>query len=118
MERLPDLTGLKSEVIIPEYSRNVYDHAIRMLGVKIIEVKTPEEMEAAFNERTALVYILAGPGDEGPLGTQSVSAVAKKHNVPVIVDAVAGIFTFLNVHLGRGVTSVAYSGGKCIRGPQ
>lgn len=118
MERLPDLTGLKSEVIIPEYSRNVYDHAIRMLGVKIIEVKTPEEMEAAFNERTALVYILAGPGDEGPLGTQAVSAVAKKHNVPVIVDAAAEILTFPNVHLGRGATAVAYSGGKCIRGPQ
>src|SRR5689334_2601930 len=42
MQRLPDLAGLKSEVIIPEYSRNVYDHAIRMLGVKIIEVKSPE----------------------------------------------------------------------------
>src|SRR5581483_10573578 len=38
MERLPDLTGLKNEVIIPEYSRNVYDHAIRMVGVKIVEV--------------------------------------------------------------------------------
>ena len=53
MQRLPNLTGLKNEVIIPEYSRNVYDHAIRMLGVTIIEVKTPAEMEAAFNERTA-----------------------------------------------------------------
>ena len=38
MQRLPNLTGLKSEVIIPDYSRNVYDHAIRMLGVKMIEV--------------------------------------------------------------------------------
>lgn len=118
MQRLPDLTGLKSEVIIPEYSRNVYDHAVRMLGVKIVEVKTPEELESAFNERTAMVYILAGPGDEGPLGTQAVSAVAKKHNVPVFVDAAAEILTFPNVHLGRGATCVAYSGGKCIRGPQ
>ena len=77
MERLPDLTGLKSEVIIPAYSRNVYDHAIRMLGVKIIEVNDPSELEAAFNERTALVYILAGPGDTGPLGTQAVSEVGQ-----------------------------------------
>lgn len=118
MQRLPDLTGLKSEVIIPEYSRNVYDHAIRMLGVKIVEVKSPEELESAFNERTAMVYILAGPGDEGPLGTQAICTVAKKHNVPVIVDAAAEILTFPNVHLGRGATAVAYSGGKCIRGPQ
>src|SRR5215470_6646742 len=39
MQRLPDLSGLKNEVIIPSYSRNVYDHAIRMLGVKIVEVR-------------------------------------------------------------------------------
>lgn len=118
MQRLPDLTGLKSEVIIPEYSRNVYDHAIRMLGVKIIEVRDRAALEAAFNERTAMVYILGGPGDEGPLGTQVVSEVARRHNVPVIVDAAAEVLTFPNVHLQRGASAVAYSGGKCIRGPQ
>lgn len=118
MQRLPDLTGLKSEVIIPSYSRNVYDHAARMLGVKIIEVNSPAELEAAFNEKTAMVYILAGPGDEGPLGTKAVSDVAKKHGVPVFVDAAAEILTIPNVHLERGATAVAYSGGKCIRGPQ
>jgi hypothetical protein len=96
----------------------VYDHAIRMLGVKIVEVKNPADLESAFNERTAMVYILAGPGDEGPLGTQAISQVAKRHNVPVIVDAAAEILTFPNVHLQRGATAVAYSGGKCIRGPQ
>jgi seryl-tRNA(Sec) selenium transferase len=118
MERLPDLTGLKNEVIIPAYSRNVYDHAIRMVGVKIIEVNSPAELEQAFNERTAMVYILAGPGDEGPLGTKVIAEAAKPHNVPVIVDAAAEILTIPNVHLGRGATAVAYSGGKCIRGPQ
>ncbi len=118
MQRLPNLSGLKSEVIIPDYSRNVYDHAIRMLGVKIIEVKTPAELEAAFNERTALIYIYAGPGDEGPLGTKAVSEIAGRHQVPVIVDAAAEGLTFPNVHLQRGATAVAYSGGKCIRGPQ
>jgi L-seryl-tRNA(Ser) seleniumtransferase len=119
MQRLPDLTGLKSEVIIPAYSRNVYDHAIRMLGVKIVEVREPGELEAAFNERTAMVYILGGPGDDGPLGTRVVAAVAKRKNVPVIVDAAAEILTLKpNVHLERGASAVVYSGGKCIRGPQ
>lgn len=118
MQRLPNLEGLKNEVIIPEYSRNVYDHAIRMLGVKIIEVKTPAELEAAFNERTALIYIYAGPGDEGPLGTKAVSDIARPHNVPVIVDAAAEGLIIPNLHLQRGATAVAYSGGKCIRGPQ
>jgi D-glucosaminate-6-phosphate ammonia-lyase len=119
MQRLPDLTGLKNEVIIPSYSRNVYDHAIRMLGVKIVEVREPSELEAAFNSRTAMVYILGGPGDDGPLGTRVIAEVAKRKNVPVIVDAAAEILTIHpNVHLERGATAVAYSGGKCIRGPQ
>jgi D-glucosaminate-6-phosphate ammonia-lyase len=118
MQRLPNLTGLKSEVIIPEYSRNVYDHAIRMVGTKIITVNTPAELEQAFNDRTALAYILAGPGDEGPLGTAVLAEACKRHNVPLIVDAAAEILTIPNIHLKRGATAVAYSGGKCLRGPQ
>src|SRR5258708_21662734 len=55
MQRLPNLTGLKNEVIMPRYSRNVYDHAVRTLGVKIIEVDTAEQLQAAFNARTAMV---------------------------------------------------------------
>ena len=118
MQRLPDLTGMKNEVIIPEYSRNVYDHAIRMVGTKIITVHNADELEKAFNERTVMAYILAGPGDEGPLGTTVVAEACKRHNVPLVVDAAAEILTIPNVHLQRGATAVAYSGGKCIRGPQ
>ena len=66
-----------------------------------------------------MVYILGGPGDEGPLGTKAISDVAKKHGVPVVVDAAAEILTLKpNVHLARGASVVVYSGGKCIRGPQ
>ncbi len=119
MQQLPDLAGLKNEVIIPSYSRNVYDHAVRMVGVKIVEVKDPSQLERAFNERTAMVYILGGPGDDGPLGTRVIAEVAKRHKVPLLVDAAAEILTVKpNVHLERGATAVAYSGGKCIRGPQ
>jgi uncharacterized pyridoxal phosphate-dependent enzyme len=118
MERLPDLTGLKNEIIIPTYSRNVYDHAVRMVGTTIIEVSQASELEGAFNEHTAMVYILAGPGDEGPLGTEAISNVARRHNVPVLVDAAAEVLTIPNLHLKRGATAVAYSGGKCLRGPQ
>ncbi len=119
MQRLPNLTGLKSEVIVPAYSHNVYDHAVRMLGAKLVLVNERADLESAFNERTAMVYILAGPGDDGPLGTRVIAEVARRRNVPVLVDAAAEILTLKpNVHLQRGATAVAYSGGKCIRGPQ
>lgn len=118
MQRLPDLTGLRNEVIIPAYSRNQYDHGLRMLGVKVIEIRDIAELEPAIHSRTALIYILAGPKDDGPLGTAAIAAIAKKHNVPVLVDAAAEVLTIPNVHLQRGATAVAYSGGKCLRGPQ
>jgi len=119
MQRLPNVAGLKNEVIVPAYSHNVYDHAARMVGVKLVVVKDKSELESAFNERTAIVYILAGPGDDGPLGTKVICEVARRKNVPVIVDAAAEILTLKpNVHLARGANAVAYSGGKCIRGPQ
>ncbi len=42
----------------------------------------------------------------------------RQKRVPVLVDAAAEILTVPNVHLENGATLVAYSGGKCIRGPQ
>ena len=119
--RIPDLTGFeKTEVIIPSSSRNVYDHAIRNIGVKIIEVTTPEELENALNTHTAMIYVMAfdesQPGQ--PLSLETVVKIAKPHKVPVLVDAAAEILTIPNVHLQRGADLVVYSGGKAICGPQ
>ena len=118
--RIPDLRGFaKDECVIPRHSRNVYDAAVRAVGVRVVEVDSAEELEAAFGPRTALVYILAGPNaDEGPLRTQAICAAASKRGVPVLVDAAAEILTRPNVHLELGADLVAYSGGKCLRGPQ
>jgi seryl-tRNA(Sec) selenium transferase len=118
--RVPDLRGFpKDECIIPRHSRNVYDAAVRAVGVKVVEVDSTEELEAAFGPRTALIYILAGPNaDGGPLRTQAVCEAAKRRGVPVVVDAAAEILTVPNVHLQLGADLVTYSGGKCLRGPQ
>jgi len=118
--RVPDLRGFpRDECIIPKHSRNVYDAAIRAVGVKVVEVETAEELEAAFGPRTALIYVLAGPdADEGPLSTKALCDAAKKRGVPVLVDAAAEILTVPNVHLQLGADLAAYSGGKCLRGPQ
>jgi uncharacterized pyridoxal phosphate-dependent enzyme len=118
--RIPNLSGFaKDEAIIPKHSRNVYDAALRAVGVRVIEVTTPAELEAAFGPRTALVYVLAGPAaDESPLTTKVIASMAQPRGVPVLVDAAAEILTIPNVHLKDGATLVAYSGGKCIRGPQ
>src|SRR5947209_19595903 len=52
--RIPDLTGFdKTEVVSPSYSRNVYDAAVRNIGVKMITIETPDELANALSPRTA-----------------------------------------------------------------
>jgi len=118
--RLPDLSGFpKDEAIIPAHSRNVYDAALRSLGVRIVEVTTMAEFEAALGPRVAMIYILAGPNaDNSPLSVKAIAPPAQAKGVPIVVDAAAEILTIPNVHLQNGATLVAYSGGKCLRGPQ
>jgi uncharacterized pyridoxal phosphate-dependent enzyme len=118
--RIPNLDGFaKDEVIIPRHSRNVYDAALRSVGVRVVEVSTPAELEAAIGPRTAVIYILAGPeADESALSTKVIAQIAQPRSVPVLVDAAAEMLTVPNVHLQNGATLVAYSGGKCLRGPQ
>lgn len=119
--RIPDLTGFeKTEVIITGYSRNAYDHALRNIGVTLISVDTPEEMEQAISPKTALIYIMAceESATGQPLSLEVISRIAKPKNIPVLVDAAAEILTIPNIHLKNGATVVAYSGGKAICGPQ
>ncbi len=118
--RVPDLTGFsKDEVVIPKHSRNEYDQAIRSVGVRVIEVGDAAEYEAALGPKVAMVYVFAGPrAESGSLPYDTIYSLAKKKNIPVLVDAAAEMLTVPSVHLQRGATLVGYSGGKCIRGPQ
>jgi len=117
MQRLPNLEGMKNEVVIPRHSRNVYDHAVRMAGVRILEPATLEELEAVVGPRTAMIYVLADPIDTGPFGLEPIAKAAHRRAVPVFVDAAAENLT-PEVHFRRGADLVAYSGGKALRGPQ
>lgn len=119
--RIPDLSGFeKTEVIIPMHSRNAYDHAIRNIGVTVINVETPEALEKAINGRTAMIYLMTPKAsDTGePLSLENIAKIARPHNIPILVDAAAEDLTIPPVHLARGATVVAYSGGKAICGPQ
>ncbi len=82
--RIPNLAGFaKDEIIIPGHSRNVYDAAIRAVGVKIIEVDSNEELESAIGPRTAMIYIFAGPrAESGKPSFEDVVRIAKARNVP------------------------------------
>jgi L-seryl-tRNA(Ser) seleniumtransferase len=119
MQQLPDTTGLKNEVIVPRWSRSIYDHAVRSTGIRMIEVHTLEELQAAFGPRTAMAtgqINLAASGN--PFTLEQFVAAAHKHGVPVVMDCADRLPLVPNPYLTRGADLVAYSGGKIIRGPQ
>lgn len=124
--QLPDLTGLKNEVIIHKSHRNGYDHAVRQVGVKVVEIgmathTAPWELEAAINERTACIFWFQGAmTGHGDLPLQTVIDIAKGYKVPVIVDAAAQLPPVENLwrFTEMGADLAIFSGGKDLRGPQ
>ena len=118
IQQLPNLRGLKNQVIIPKESRNAYDHAVRMFGVEILEVDSAAELESALGPRTAMVMILGTHFGSAKFGLSEVAPIAKKAGVPVLVDAAADYLIVPNPYIALGADLVAYSGGKILRGPQ
>ncbi|MBL8296479.1 MAG: aminotransferase class V-fold PLP-dependent enzyme [Bryobacterales bacterium] len=116
--RVPDLTGLKNEVIIPRQSRNAYDHAFRTMGTRMVEVDSVDAVTRAVNARTAVIAMLGTGESKGPIKLEHLAEIGKRHKVPVIVDAAAELPLKVNPYLSRGADLVAYSGGKSLRGPQ
>jgi L-seryl-tRNA(Ser) seleniumtransferase len=129
MDRLPDTTGLRNEVIVQRGHRNSYDHAIRSAGVRFVEVgylgypgaggTMPWQIEAAITEWTVAIAcpILDTPGCV-PL--PGVAEIAHRHGLPVIVDAAAELPPRSNLRrfIEEGADLVVFSGGKAIGGPQ
>jgi uncharacterized pyridoxal phosphate-dependent enzyme len=120
IQRLPDLTGLKSEVIIQKTHRNAFDHAIRNVGVKLVVVESPEEMENAISDKTAMMYFLNAAQHQGKIGLADWVATGKRHGVPTFNDAAADVPppSHLSDYNKMGFDMVAFSGGKGLRGPQ
>ena len=120
--RIPNLSGFAKDKSSSEALADVYDSGVggwARVGVRVIEASSIDELEAALGPRTAMIYVLAGQSaDQSVLNLKAIAQVANPKRVPIVVDAAAEILTIPNVHLQQGATLVAYSGGKCLRGPQ
>jgi L-seryl-tRNA(Ser) seleniumtransferase len=120
IRRIPDLTGLKSEVIVQKSHRYGYDHAVRTCGVKLIEVETAEELGRAVSDRTAMMLYFNANEALGKIGPEEFVALGKKHGLPTFNDAAADVppVSNLSKYVKMGFDLVTFSGGKGIRGPQ
>ncbi len=122
MHRLPDLTGLKNEVIVHRSHRNGYDHAVRAVGVRLVEIGPAAwEMEAAISPATALAFwTQAGMTGYGDMPLERFIAIAHAHGIPVVIDAAAQLPPVDNLwrYTQMGADLVVFSGGKDLHGPQ
>ena len=120
IRRVPDITGLKDEVIFPRGHRFGYDHAIRNVGVRIVEVENASELRAKITGRTAMLFYLNLAAKESPVSREEIVEAGKRAGVPTLIDAAADLPPARNLtaFTELGFDLVAFSGGKGLRGPQ
>jgi L-seryl-tRNA(Ser) seleniumtransferase len=119
LQRLPDTTGMKNEVILQKSHHTCYDNQITDVGVKLIEVETPADLKRAVNERTALMFFMNLADSDGLIQRADWVGLARHHKVPTLLDAAADVppVERLSEYNKMGFDLVAFSGGKALRGP-
>jgi L-seryl-tRNA(Ser) seleniumtransferase len=120
IRRIPDTSGMKTEVVVQKSHRNGFDHAVRNAGVRLVEVESLEEAEGAINANTAMLYYSNFAQNLGHISLDQWVALGKKHNIPTFNDAAADVppLSHLSDYNKMGFDLVAFSGGKGLRGPQ
>jgi L-seryl-tRNA(Ser) seleniumtransferase len=124
--QLPVTDGMKNEAIMHRAHRNGYDQGVRAAGAKIIDIgyggsALPYQLQAAINERTALVVYLMSPwASHGALSLPQTCEIAHAAGIPVLVDAAAMLPPANNLRrfISEGADLVTFSGGKGLMGPQ
>src|SRR5262245_40961582 len=120
IRQIPDLTGMKSEVIIQKSHRNPFDHQLRNTGAKLVEIETRDQLRQAVNERTAMMHFSNFANAAGQIKVDEWVKLGKQYNIPCMNDAAADTppVSHLWDYANMGYDLITFSGGKAMRGPQ
>jgi uncharacterized pyridoxal phosphate-dependent enzyme len=120
IRQIPDLAGMKSEVIIQKSHRNPFDHQLRTTGVKLIEVESRDDLRQAISPRTAMMHFSNFANSQGHIKVDEWVKLAKEYKIPCMNDAAADTppVSHLWDYANLGYDLITFSGGKAIRGPQ
>ncbi len=120
IRKLPDLEGMKSEVIVQKSHNVGYVHAITNTGVNVVEVETAADVDRAVNDKTAMMWFLNYQAPDGKINHEEWVALGKKHGIPTMIDMAADVPPVENLwkYNDMGFDLVCVSGGKAIKGPQ
>jgi L-seryl-tRNA(Ser) seleniumtransferase len=118
--QLPNVTGMKSEVIVQKGHNIGYVHALTNTGAIIVEIETAQELEKAINEKTAMMWFLNSNAPMGKIQHEEWVAIAKKYKIPTMIDMAADVPPVSNLwkYNELGFDLVCISGGKAMCGPQ
>ena len=118
--QLPNVTGMKAEVIVQKGHNIGYVHALTNTGAIIVEIETAQELEKAINEKTAMMWFLNTYAPMGKIQHEEWVAIAKKHKIPTMIDMAADVPPVSNLwkYNELGFDLVCVSGGKAMCGPQ
>lgn len=120
IRRLPDTTGMKTEVIIQKSHRYGYDHAVRNCGIRFVEVETRDELQRAASDRTVMMLFYNRHDPIGQIKAAEFVELGKKHGIPTFNDCAGDAPPAENLSrfIKMGFELVTFSGGKGLRGPQ
>ena len=116
IEQVPDVTGMRHEIIIQRQLRVAYDRTMTVAGGKLVEIgdedgTSAEQLEEAIGPNTAAIHYLA-PGDRNPgaLPLEEVIRIGHAHGIPIIVDAAGQVYPtdLLSKYASMGADLVAY----------
>ena len=119
MMQLPDVTGMKHEIIIQKAHRYTYDRALWVAGATLVEVESEEDVRAAVNDSTAMLFFLKPTHNGDNIPAARYVELARELGVPSFCDAATTTPPGTNVVDGvnEGFDLICYSGGKGLRGP-
>ena len=98
MERLPDTTGMKRDVLIQRRHRYHYDRCPTIVGARLVEVgddsgTDAEQFAAALGpEAAAILFPAHLDGETGTASLAEVVQLARRRGVPTLVDAAGQVF--------------------------
>jgi len=120
IRQLPDLTGMKTEVIIQKSHRNPFDHQLRGTGAKLVEIESRDDLKKAIGPQTAMMHFTNFANSAGQIKVDEWQKLAAAASIPSFIDAAADTppVSHLWDYANMGYDLIAFSGGKAMRGPQ
>ena len=121
--QLPDMTGLKSEVVLQQRQRYGYDRAYSVPGSKLVlagdgDGTTADQLQSAIGPDTAAVaFLVNADPDDSVVGLEETVDIAHARGVPVIADAAAQIYPIDYLRRNAQGADLVCFGGKYMGAP-